>query len=326
MNEVNELLEQRYRTVLRLLPRSYRAEREEEMVAAFMEGGEVSDEDNPRPGWGEIASVLALSTRVRLGGAGAIPRFVVWGAAVRLVATLGLAFHAAAGAFTLTSLAFAAPGSMTQPLGVLAAALWVPAFVLMMRGHVRTAKPVALAAGAAALAELAAWQIAGGLFVPLDVVSPVLNVVVPLAALFAGFHGDVPPVRRAWPPTLLPLAAGLVLRAVVLALLAPALGKVPLLWPWLDLMGLASVVLVVAGIVCLGRRLPPYVPLALAILGTLMLPSRLSVVDNSYLSSGLDVLWASSVGQCVALVVMVVLLAVAGFRGLPAVRRGQATA
>lgn len=322
---MNELLEQRYRTVLRLLPRSYRAEREEEMVAAFMEcSGDVPDEENPRPRWGEIASVLALSTRVRLGGAGATPRFVAWGAAVRLVATLGLGFHAAAGAYTLASLAFTAPGSTTRTLSVLAAALWTTAFVLLMRGHVRTAKPVALAGGVAALAELAVWQNLGSLFVPLDVVQQALNVVVPLAALLAGFHNDVPPVRRTWRATVLPLAAGLLLKAVVLALL-PALGKVPLLWPWVDLMGLATVVLVAAGIVCLARHVPAYVPLALAILGTLMLPSRLSVVDNSYLSSGPAVLWASSVGQCGALVVMVVLLAVAGFRGLPAVRQRRET-
>jgi hypothetical protein len=240
------------------------------------------------------------------------------------VATLGLAFHAAAGTFTLASLAFMTPGSMTRPLGVLAAALWMPAFVLLMRGHVRTAKPVALAAGAAALAELAAWQSLTSLFVPLDVVPPALDVVVPLAALLVGFHDDVPPVRRAWRPTVLPLAAGLLLRAVVLALLAPALGKVPLLWPWVDLMGLATVVLVVAGIVCLARDLPAYVPLALAILGTLMLPSRLSLMDNSYLSLGPSALWVSSVSQCVALVVMVTVLAVAGFRGLPSVRQGRA--
>ncbi|MBE1588278.1 hypothetical protein ACFPOI_52785 [Nonomuraea angiospora] len=62
------LLEQRYRHVLRLLPASYRAEREEEMVAEFMDmSGEVPDEVNPRPRWGEIASVLALSVRIRLG-------------------------------------------------------------------------------------------------------------------------------------------------------------------------------------------------------------------------------------------------------------------
>ncbi|MFG1964290.1 hypothetical protein [Nonomuraea sp. NPDC049028] len=321
---MNELLERRYRTVLRLLPRSYRAEREEEMVAAFMEvSGEVPDEENPRPRWGEIASVLALSMRVRVGGAGATPRFVAWGAAVRLVATLGLAFHAAAGIFTLASLAFMTPDSMTRPLGVLAAALWVPAFVLLMRGHVRTAKPVALAAGAAALAELAVWQNLASQFVPLDAVPPALNVVVPLAALLIGFHDGVAPVRRAWRLTVLPLAAGLLLRAVVLALLTP-LGKVPLLWPWVDLMGLATAVLLVAGIVCLARDLPAYVPLALAILGALLLPSRLSVMDNSYLSLGPGALWVSSVSQCVALVVMVTVLAVAGFRGLPSVRQGRA--
>ncbi|MEU7746379.1 hypothetical protein [Nonomuraea sp. NPDC049158] len=149
------------------------------------------------------------------------------------------------------------------------------------------------------------------------------NVVVPLAALLVGFHDDVAPVRRAWRMTVLPLAAGLLLRVVVLALLTP-LVKVPLLWPWVDVTGLATAVLVVAGIVCLARDLPAYVPLALAILGALLLPSRLSMVDNSYLSSGLGALWVSSVAQFVALVVMVTVLAVAGFRGLPSERQGRA--
>ncbi|MBE1582663.1 hypothetical protein ACFPOI_60465 [Nonomuraea angiospora] len=71
------LLEQRYRSVLRLLPASYRAEREEEMVDAFMEMyGDAPDEINPRPPWSEIASVLALSVRIRLGAAGSAPRFL----------------------------------------------------------------------------------------------------------------------------------------------------------------------------------------------------------------------------------------------------------
>ncbi|MEU0571781.1 helix-turn-helix transcriptional regulator [Nonomuraea sp. NPDC005983] len=49
------LLEQRYRHVLRLLPASYRSEREEEMAAEFMDmSGEVPDEVNPRPRWGEM--------------------------------------------------------------------------------------------------------------------------------------------------------------------------------------------------------------------------------------------------------------------------------
>jgi hypothetical protein len=62
----------RYRQVLRVLPASYRAERQEEMVCAFLEGsGDLRDEDNPRPRWPEIASVVALSVRVRVGGVGA---------------------------------------------------------------------------------------------------------------------------------------------------------------------------------------------------------------------------------------------------------------
>jgi len=88
------VLEQRYRRVLRLLPPSYRAVWEDEMAATFLD--RVSNEDGRdpedaryltdygRPGWPEIASVALLSLRLRLGTAGAPPRYRAWGAAIPL--------------------------------------------------------------------------------------------------------------------------------------------------------------------------------------------------------------------------------------------------
>ena len=160
------LLEDRYRHVLRLLPASYRAEREEEMVCAFLEGsGDLSDADSPRPRWSEIASVAALSLRVRLGGAGAPPRFFAWGEAVRLVAVLGLFFHAMMscvwlGDFLRPPGVFGSPSvdyraalgpagsaerlwNIVQGLGGL---LWIAAFASLVRGRPRAAKPLALLA------------------------------------------------------------------------------------------------------------------------------------------------------------------------------------
>ncbi|GAA4235862.1 hypothetical protein FHR32_008499 [Streptosporangium album] len=89
------LLEERYRRVLRLLPATYRAAREEEMLCALLEGaGDLRGQPTPRPRWPEIAGIAALSVRVRLGGIGAAPRYLAWGQTVRLVAVLGLFFHA----------------------------------------------------------------------------------------------------------------------------------------------------------------------------------------------------------------------------------------
>jgi hypothetical protein len=308
---VNELLERRYRTVLRLLPRSYRAEREEEMVAAYMESsGDVPDHENPYPRWGEVASVIALSTRVRLGGAGAGPRYVAWGAAVRLVALVGLGYHAAAGTFTVASLVPVAPGPSVRPLEGVSAMLWVAAYVLAMRGQARIAKPVALTAGLGTLTGLMAWLGPNILVAPLDIVPQVLNVVVPVTALLVGFHDEAPATRRPWRAIVSPPAAGLLLRVLIPLLLASGLARSPVLWLWVDLMGLATVALVVAGAVCLVRRVPPHVPLALAILGGLTLVSRLPLLDNSYLSMGPGALWVSGIVQCAALVVVVAALGV----------------
>ncbi len=64
-------LEQRYRRVLRLLPRYYRDKWEEDMVAAFLDGWLTGDPDEDsvtmeydRPTREEIVSVIGLAARL----------------------------------------------------------------------------------------------------------------------------------------------------------------------------------------------------------------------------------------------------------------------
>ncbi|MDU0295217.1 hypothetical protein NUG22_38985, partial [Saccharothrix longispora] len=61
-------LERRYRSLLRVLPRWYRVEREEEMVGIFLaDRGDGLDLEYGWPGWGEAAATAGLAVRVRLG-------------------------------------------------------------------------------------------------------------------------------------------------------------------------------------------------------------------------------------------------------------------
>ncbi|MDR8414678.1 hypothetical protein MTP10_38870 [Nonomuraea sp. 3-1Str] len=317
------LLEQRYRSVLRILPASYRVEREDEMVAAFMEmSGEVPDERNPRPRWDEVASVVALAVRVRLGGAGAGPRFVAWGEAVRLLALLGLGYQALLSLYSLLSIGLAAvldaPGPAPWSRVVLAVVdcSWFAAYAVLMRGHVRPAKAAALAGGATSLLALLTG-------LPIDLMgwpqaASALTVVATLLALLVGFHRDAPPVRRPWGAAVLPpaLAAPLVVLPVVA--FPPAADPIVWLSLWIYPDGLAIVALLVTGAVALARHRSPSVLLALAMGGTLLMASRLPLgLPREYN----EPVWTTSVTQGALLAVMVVSLMVAGLRRLPAARR-----
>ncbi|MFI9836463.1 hypothetical protein ACIHFD_05485 [Nonomuraea sp. NPDC051941] len=233
------LLEQRYRSVLRLLPASYRAEREEEMVDAFMEmSGEAPDEANPRPRWGEIASVLSLSLRVRLGGPGASPRFVAWGEAVRLVALLGLGHQAVGSVYQFLywghALAFGtevawtgSPGSVERLVSIAVSAADLcsaVAFVAIMRGHVRTAKVTAVIGVTAPLVYTLIPMILAGPLTdrPLSDPATLVFTAAPVIALLMGFHSDITPRRRSWAATLSPAAGGLAVAVRHLAGRRPA--------------------------------------------------------------------------------------------------------
>jgi hypothetical protein len=322
------LLEQRYRSVLGLLPASYRAEREEEMVAAYMEmSGEVPDEVNPRPRWGEIASVLALSMRVRLGGAGASPGFVVLGTAVRLVALLGLAYQGMDAARVVAVVARAVmfgtaiplagePGSIDRLLSLLvsmAAVCPAVAFAAILRGHVRPAKIAALLGVAPTLVYFALPMILNGSdgIRPLPESAYVVFAIVPVLALLAGFHSDVSPWRRSWALALAPPVAGAAGIGLTWLAVEVRLPVPEWLSLWLDL-GLAIAVWAAVSVAVLVRRSSPSWALALSAAGLLMLLTRLPMLVN--LPEG--VLWTTACAQCALLGSLTLVLAGAGARAL----------
>ncbi|NUW40531.1 hypothetical protein [Nonomuraea rhodomycinica] len=316
------LLERRYRAALRLLPASYRAEREEEMVAAFLEmSGDVPDERGPRPRWGELASVAALAVRVRLGGAGA--RAAAWGETVRLVALLGLAYQATLGVHGLVWRAASAAahlpvlGAAPSPFPVVADVLWVVAFVAVMRGFTGPAKVTAVAAGTVSLLLIGAGP---GDQLTWAAPPAALMASVPVLALLAGFHAEAPATVRPWRLLLPPVAA--VLPSVLLL-------RAPLPWdsafePLLALSSLflpdaiAAVACAVAGVVALRRGWAPSARLALAAAGTLLLAWRLPM---AWPVPGAEVVWGPAAVLCGVLAVVIPPLAVTGRRLLPPARR-----
>lgn len=255
-------LEQRYRRVLRLLPASYRRRWEEDMVLTFLHSALPCDAEEAaftgEHGWpasSEVASVAALAVRLRLGGAGAPPRYLAWGGAVRRVALVGLLAQAVLsllrlGEQALYTLQF--PVSPIPEAAVLVAAtpwwstastfaglLWVPAYLTLLGGHRRTARALAVSA---LLPQLVSFGVA---LHATDVVSLashaswLLLAAVPVLAT-AAFHRDAPAIRAR--PWLLALPVGVGIVTVTL-ILAQSLAVF-----WFDLPGLAGVSTAAAGL------------------------------------------------------------------------------
>ncbi|MEU4540684.1 hypothetical protein AB0G15_38220 [Streptosporangium sp. NPDC023825] len=336
------LLEDRYRSWLRLLPASYRAEREEEMVSVFLEGSPgVSDADGPRPRWSEIVSVAVLAVRVRLGGAGhTVPRFLAWGETIRLVALLGVGFQALLGALAATAtlrmygvigeahplLAQGAgpPGSperLVVILGGFTGALWFAPLVALLAGRPRAARALALLAFALKLPFLLQERVDVFLWSALIGLLPSL---VTVLALWAGFHRDARLVRRpAW-LLLPPLVAGAALVALHDAIASPTTAA--WVWPWLDDPGLASALILGAGVAygCVhvyapARRTPSW-PIALAILALPMLCVRLATMGYGadFDDEVSRTITLGMAGQTALLLAFAAWSAVLGIRTLPA--------
>ncbi|TKK89748.1 hypothetical protein FDA94_07590 [Herbidospora galbida] len=333
-------LESRYRRVLRLLPAAYRAEREEEMVSAFLDGAGPADDD-ARPRWPEIASVAALALRIRLGGTGSTPRSRAWGRTVRLTALIGLAFQAAMSCVYLAqTLAVYGVLPLPYPTGELplgepasaerlwhltrdlSSALWIVAYVALVRGRPGIAKATSVL----------------GLVVYALSWTDALLLVIPTLALLTGYHRDVPAHRHRRRLAALPLAAGaalfLIMTTATWAMTTSHRspqwpGTWVWAWSWLPPSGLFCLALLVA---CAGyvvthltapSRRSPSVPLALAILTVPVILSRLSSL-NPAADQVTETLNAVTVAQAVALVVSGVILAVIGARTLPATVREAA--
>jgi hypothetical protein len=287
---VSGLLEQRFRRVLRVLPAEYRREWEEDMVTAFLDGAHADAPDDPesvdlgRPTWSEVAGVLVLAARLRLGAdVGAPPTALARGQAVRQVALLGLLANAVltlVSAVPIVALPLADGAATADPPGAwwrlwpLAALLWVPAYLSLAAGRWRASRLL----GVVALASAAGWAVTdlvldGGVL-PASRLAVLLLTAVPVAAMIA-FHPAAPPVRPGPWYVALPVATA---ATVVLLALDRATATHE---PVLDLAGLLSLALVTttAGALLVGRRLrrPASASwlLTVALCGTVVLGLRL---------------------------------------------------
>jgi hypothetical protein len=215
-------LERRYRRVLRLLPGWYRAQWEEDMVAAFLDGwltgGPAADayiSKAARPSWAEVASVAGLAVRLHLAGPGT-PRRHAWGQAIRRAVLTVLLVHAVlavdllvllAGSRRLAgwlhvlpaSLVVVSPGSIWPAVYYLVNVAWIVIFVTLALGHHRTARVLAALAIVPGLVALLQAQLTGIMPAPFG---PwpfwVLLDLAPVLAMTA-FHRDAPPAApRPW--------------------------------------------------------------------------------------------------------------------------------
>lgn len=274
------LLEERYRRVLRLLPASYRAEREEEMVAAFLEAaGDDGGDETYGPSWPEIASVMALAVRVRLGGHGASPRAAAWGDSVRRAARLGLLVQAAVGCVALGAAlrlhglvgALPEPGTgydaLVGPAGSaervrslapsVCAVLWIAAFVTLLYRRRNSSRILAVLAALPMLlgpvADIATLVTGSplhaaqaGQVLPAHGSYAALAAVI-LIALLAGYHRDAPLGPRPATPVVVLLATGALVAMAAGAVTAePGVG--PLIRPWIDPGGVCCLLLLIAGL------------------------------------------------------------------------------
>jgi len=228
-------LEQRYRRVLRVLPVYYRAQWEEDMVGAFLDGWLTGDPDEDsvtmeydRPTWPEVASVIGLAARLYLGGLGTPRRYFAWGQAVRRAVLVMALVHAVVGLDALVLLDWnrrviswlpAAPASLgaATPNGVVPATVWylvdfawVMLFVALALGYYRAARVIGVLAIVPNLIYLLQGQFTG--LLPSPPLGPwafwILINLAPVLAM-AAFHRDAPPTAR-W-PWLLALPAGYLL-------------------------------------------------------------------------------------------------------------------
>jgi hypothetical protein len=255
---MTNVLETRYRRLLRVLPADYRAAWEDEMVATYLESLSTDDEEAAdylaefgRPAWSEVASVVGLAVRLRLpllrhhvGGVEAAPRQRAVGDAVRIVALLGLLTQAAMAVVAVAMQLWIAgrmPG-VSAPTGAWVGAHsgpWptflivlgfaaVPAYLALVTGRWSAARMLAALSVGAAVA-LAGTDVVAGDPIMLTRVLALLVDGLLLAALWA-FHGTAPGVhRRPWLlalPASVAVVAGLV---AVTGLVGPALWLLD--WP-----------------------------------------------------------------------------------------------
>lgn len=346
-------LEERYRRILRLLPAGYRREWEEDMVAAFLDSMDNGDPeaaayaaDFGRPSLPEVASVVSLAVRLRLGGVDAAPRRSARGQAVRLAVLMLMLANAV---LSTAGLAFALwmsgklgwlpapPPDLpeTRPTTIwlgawgLLGSAWLPAYVALVLGHRRVAQALALLAVVPPAVGAVVEQVTSDAPVP-ALSWTLLLVDILLALALVAFRDGAPPVRRR--PWLLAVPVGAVLVPVPLLVIQASNAEARVL----DLPGMYCVVLTVAIAVHLirwgfrrsSRSLPDPLPgllpaplpgrlpwsLALLLLAATALVLRLSTLAGYAAQEQGRVLTTIGLAQAAAL------LAVSLVLGVPTVR------
>jgi hypothetical protein len=207
-------LEERYRRLLKVLPRSYRAQWEDDMVATYLLSMKQDDPEDDQffaehgnPSAAEMRSVLALAVRLRLGGSGASPGYLLFADAVRRFALLTLLLHAALRLVSSGALLWSYVDPPAGPPNVylpstssialeLLGLLIVPAFLALVSGRRRMAAALAVLGFLPSFISAVTFVSDGG-FAP-SAVGQFLFELLSICAL-AAFHADAPAVpRRPW--------------------------------------------------------------------------------------------------------------------------------
>lgn len=273
-------LERRYRRVLRLLPADYRAKWEDDMVDTFLLSRESDDPEFDaeygRPDWTEVASVVALATRLTLGGKLAPPRSFARGEVVRRVALAGLLVHAVSAIVGVSSLLVTRARfpqyqvSDLDTVWALSALLWVGSYLALLTDTRRLAVWLGAAALVPSVLHTATEAWLGGVSVA-TAGYRFLLAALPLLAL-AAFHRDAPAVRAR--PWLIALPVGVVV-VMTAALVTQTPGAVALDWS-----GMLCIAAVVAGLAVLVAGRPGPWRGALPVLAIALLGERvLTLVD-----------------------------------------------
>ncbi|MEU0881355.1 hypothetical protein ABZ345_22315 [Lentzea sp. NPDC005914] len=193
-------LERRYRRLLKVLPRWYRADREEEMVGIFLaDRTDELDLEHSWPGWGETGAVLGLGVRTHLAAGAAltsVPAKVLWrGEVVRALGMFGLLLGVFFAGAAVTSLAVA----YGNPEWAAEISWWrvlelgpIVAFAALLSGRRTLAKVAALAPVLLAVASLGEYRYL------LMWSAFQLPSLVTFVCLCLGFHREAPtpPARR----------------------------------------------------------------------------------------------------------------------------------
>lgn len=275
-----DVLEARHRLILMLLPAGYREQRGEEMISTLLDG---ATEGRRWPSIGEVASLAALATRLRVGAPGGTRRAVAIGEVLRRTALTGLLalgiWEGANCVVNVTEL-FSVHGHWyfefvirSTWAGPLTAHLVQPfvyfgAFVALVLGRRRWGRVLAVAQ----VAAMAVGVIAGSYAATSDEAAQVAAAAVVALAAGLGFHREAPPLPM---PGRWMIAAALTSGPVLILITVVSVLDIGSLSEGLD-----SVARVVLGPLLRARRSPiwPAALLTLGLPGLVMLP-RTIILD-----------------------------------------------